>query len=199
MTSGSRGIVLSLVAAGIALAPHVLLAQAAPLVVEVRTGAAVPVSTLATGTAPGEGVKAGTSFGVDFAISGQGRRSIYAGFSQHRFACSEAGCPSGDRYVATSLDVGFRFSLITRGPVIPWIRAGGTTLLMETPPLPDGPAGVSGRGYGGEVGVGLYVGAWSSVALNPGVRFTTASARLPGGDDLTLRFVVADLGLSLAF
>jgi hypothetical protein len=199
VTSGSCGIVLAVVAAGIALAPGVLLAQAAPLVVEVRAGAALPVSALAAGTAPGEGVKAGPSFGVDFAMSGQGRRTVYAGFSQHRFACAGAGCPSGDSYVATSLDVGFRFSLVTRGPVIPWIRLGGTTLRMETPALPDGPAGVSDRGYGGEVGMGVYVGAWSSVALNPGVRFTTASTRLPGGDDLTLRFVVADLGLSLAF
>jgi len=88
---------------------------------------------------------------------------------------------------------------VTRGSVIPWIRLGGTTLRMETPALPDGPAGVSDRGYGGEVGVGVYVGAWSSVALNPGVRFTAAGTRLPGGNDLTLRFVVADLGLSLAF
>ncbi len=199
MTSGSRGIVLSLIAAWTVLAPGILPAQAAPLVVEVRGGAAVPVSSLASGTAPGEGVTAGASFGVDFALSGQGRRTIYAGFSQHRFACFDAGCPAGGRYVATSLDLGFRLSVITHGPVIPWVRLGGTTMLVETPVLPDGPAGVSDRGYGGEVGMGVYVGAWSSIALNPGVRFTTASTRLPGGDDLTLRFVVADLGLSLAF
>jgi len=199
VTSGSRGIVPTVVAAGIALAPGLLQAQAAPLVVEVRGGAAVPVSTLATGIAPGEGVKAGPSFGVDFAMSGRGRRTVYAGFSQHRFACDGAGCPSGESYVATALDVGLRLSMVTRGSVIPWIRLGGTTLRMETPALPDGPAGVSERAYGGEVGLGVYLGAWSSVALNPGVRFTTAKTRLPGGDDLTLRFLVADVGLSLAF
>ena len=79
------------------------------------------------------------------------------------------------------------------------LRLGGTTLRMETPALPDGPAGVSDRGYGGEVGAGIYIGAWNAVALNPGVRFTAIGTRLPGGADLGMRFLVADLGLSLAF
>jgi hypothetical protein len=198
VTSGSRGTVLCALVAALAL-PRSAVAQAAPLVVEVRTGAAVPLAKLANGTAPGEGVTPGASFGVDFAVSGQGRRSIYAGFSQHRFACVDAGCAAGGRYVATSLDLGFRFSLVRHGPVVPWLRLGGTTMRMETPALPDGPAGVSGRGYGGEVGAGIYVGAWNAVAFNPGVRFTAIGTRLPGGDDLSMRFLVADLGLSLAF
>jgi len=198
VTSGSRGIVLSALVAGLAL-PRPASAQAAPLVVEVHTGAAVPLAKLASGTAPGEGVTTGFSFGVDFAVSGRGRRSIYAGFSQHRFACTDAGCEAGGRYVATSLDLGFRFSLVRHGPVVPWLRLGGTTMRMETPALPDGPAGVSERGYGGEVGAGIYIGAWNAVALNPGVRFTAIGTRLPGGADLGMRFLVADLGLSLAF
>ena len=199
MTSGSRGIVLRVVVAGIAVLPVRVMAQAAPLVVEVRSGASVPVADLANGSDPGEGVTAGASFGVDFAVSGRGRRTIYAGFSQHRFACADAGCAAGGHFVATSLDLGFRLSLLTRGPVIPWVRLGGVTLRMETPELPDSPAGVSDRGYGGEVGAGLYIGTWSAVAVNPGVRFTTVSTRLPGGADLGMRFLVADLGVSLAF
>lgn len=199
MTSGSRGIVLSVVAAVVAFFPTRSSAQAAPLVVEVRGGAAVPVGDLARGTDPGEGVASGVSFGVDFAVSGRGRRTLYAGFSQHRFACAEAGCEVGGRFVATTLDLGFRFSLLTRGPVVPWIRLGGVTMSMETPQLPDGPSGVADRGYGGEVGAGLYVGAWNIVALNPGVRFTTVGTTLPGGTELGMRFVVVDLGLSLAF
>lgn len=198
MTSGSRGIVLCALVAAVAL-PRTVSAQAAPLVVEVRTGAAVPLAGLADGSAPGEGVTAGASFGVDFAVSGRGRRSIYAGFSQHRFDCADAGCASGGRFVATTLDLGFRFSLLTRGPVVPWLRLGGLTMRMETPELPDGPAGLSDRGYGGEVGAGLYVGAWNVVAFNPGVRFTAIGTRLPGGSDLAMRFLVADLGLSLSF
>jgi hypothetical protein len=187
------------VAATIALLPTLATAQAAPLVVEVRSGASVPVADLAGGTDPGEGVTTGASFGVDFAVSGRGRRTLYAGFSQHRFACADAGCDEGGRFVATTLDLGFRFSLVTRGPVIPWVRLGGITMRMETPGLPDSPAGVSDRGYGGEVGAGLYLGAWNAVAFNPGVRFTTVRTTLPGGAKLGMRFVVADLGLSLAF
>lgn len=175
-------------------------AQASPLVIEVRGGTSIPLGGFSTGTAPGQGTTMAPSFGVDFTASGSGRRSIYLGFSQQRFGCQDAGCPSGGgRYVATSLDAGVRISLLTRGPVNPWLRLGGVSLRMETPSITNGPAGVSDRGYGGEVGFGVYVGAWSAVALNPGVRFTTAKVRLPGGQDLTLRYLVADLGFSLAF
>ncbi|HZD04558.1 MAG TPA: hypothetical protein VE173_06560, partial [Longimicrobiales bacterium] len=198
VVSSSRGIVIGLVAVG-SLLPATLRAQAAPLVVEFQGGAAVPVGDLADGTGPGEGVTAGASFGVHFAASGQGRRTLYVGFSQHRFGCTEAGCPPAGRYVATTLDFGFRLNLLTRGAVIPWVRVGGLTMRVETPTLPSGPAGVSDRGYGGEVGLGVYVGAWSSVALNPGVRISAVGTRLPGGQELDMRFVVADLGLSLAF
>ncbi len=139
MRSGSRGTVLCAIASVIAFLPTPAAAQAAPLVVEVRSGASVPVADLAGGTDPGEGVSTGASFGVDFAVSGHGRRTLYAGFSQHRFACADAGCEAGGHFVATTLDLGFRFSLVTRGPVIPWVRLGGVTLRVETPELPREP------------------------------------------------------------
>lgn len=198
MTSGSRGIVLSFAAVAV-LFPGVLAAQAAPLVVEVRGGASVPVGELARGSEPGEGVGAGPSFGVDFAITGQGRRTFYAGFSQHRFSCGDAGCAGGERYVATTLDLGFRLALRTRGSVIPWLRFGAMTMRMETPALPTSPAGLSDRGYGGELGLGLYVRAGETISLDPAVRFTSVGTRLPGGASLPMRFLVADLALSLAF
>jgi hypothetical protein len=194
-----RGIVLRGVVAVLAFAPAPAAAQTAPLVVEVRGGASVPVADLAGGTDPGEGVDAGASFGVDFAVSGQGRRTVYAGFSQHRFGCGEAGCGAGGAYVATTLDLGFRVNLLARGAVVPWVRVGGLTLRMETPALPDSPGGVTDRGYGAEVGAGLHIAAWDALAFSPEVRFTAVGTRLPGGDDLAMRFLVADLGLSLAF
>ncbi|MGD8321209.1 MAG: hypothetical protein PVJ02_12155 [Gemmatimonadota bacterium] len=174
-------------------------AQAAPLVVEARVGAAVPVGRFSTGTRLGEGVTAGASMGVDFAVSGSGRRTWYAGFSQHRFACTDAGCPSGGRYVATTVDAGFRVNLLTRGSVIPWIRFGGITTRVESPGLPGSPEGVSRRGYGGEAGLGIYAGMWSALALNPGIRIQAVNTELPGGALLRMRFLVADLGFSLAF
>lgn len=199
MTSGPRRIVLALAALTALSTPWRAAAQSSPLVVEVRGGSSIPVGGLAHGTGPGEGTTAGPSFGVDFAASGAGRRTIYLGFSQNRFGCREAGCSRDGRYVATSLDAGVRISLLTRGPVNPWLRLGGLTTVLEARDLPGSDAGVSDRGYGGEVGFGVYIGAWSAVALNPGVRFSTAKVGLPGGADLRLRYVVADLGLSLAF
>lgn len=199
MTFGPRRIVLALAAVGAPLTPRCALAQSSPLVLEVRAGSTIPVGAFSNGSAPGEGASAAPSFGVDFAASGSGRRTIYAGFGQQRFGCEDAGCRAGGRYVATSLDAGVRVSLLTRGAVNPWVRAGGVTTRVESPGLADGDAGVSDRGYGGEVGLGVYVGAWSAVAFNPGIRFTTVTVTLPGGEDLRLRYVVADLGLALAF
>ena len=173
--------------------------QAAPLVVEVRGGVAVPVGSFADGNALGEGTSQGASMGLDLAFSGSGRRTFYVGFSQHRFACGDAGCLSGGRYVATGFNAGFRFALITRGSVIPWVRVGAVTSQVESPGLGPSAEGVGKVGFGGEAGLGLYLGAWSSVALNPGVRLTRVVTKLPGGTDLNMRYVVADLGFSLAF
>jgi hypothetical protein len=173
--------------------------QAAPLVVEVRGGVAVPVGSFADGNALGEGTSQGASMGLDFAFSGSGRRTFYVGFSQHRFACRDAGCLAGGRYVATGFNAGFRFALITRGSFIPWMRLGGVTSQLESPGVGLTPEGVGKVGFGGEAGLGVYLGAWSSVALNPGVRLTRVVTRLPGGTRLDMRYVVADIGFSLAF
>jgi len=174
-------------------------AQAAPLVVEVRTGGSVPVTPFASGTRVGEGAGAGLSFGMDLALSGSGRRTLYLGFSQHRFPCENAGCPSGGRYVATGFQGGYRINLVTRGSVIPWVRGGVVTTRVESPGAPGSPEGLSRLGVGGEVGAGVYIGTSRAIAFNPGIRWVGVNSELPGGSLLRLRYVVADLALALAF
>lgn len=181
------------------LVPSSARAQASPLVVEVRGGASSSVAHFRSGTRVGEGVGSGASFGVDFILSGRGRRSTYVGFSQHRFDCVNAGCETGGRYVATGLDGGFRLSLCTRCLVSPWVRLGALTTRVESGGLPGSPAGVSRLGFGGEAGIGVYIGARRAVALNPGLRFAAVNTELPGGALLRMRYAVLDVGLALAF
>lgn len=180
-------------------APDASLAQAAPLVVEVRAGASIPFGEFSTGSRVGEGVASGPSFGVRLAMSGSGRRTLYGGFSQNRFACEDPGCPTGSDFVATGVDAGLQVNLVTRGSIVPWLRLGGLTTRVESPGLSGSPEGVSSLGWGGEVGFGLYLGATSPVALNPGIRMVAVNTELPGGSLLRMRYIVADLGLTLAF
>lgn len=205
---------LLLVALG-AMAPVVatpasVVAQDASLAVEILGGASIPVYSFASGTGVGEGTAAGPSFGVLLTQTGRGLRTNYVGFSQHRFGCTEAGCPAEGEYVATGVNLGIRIKLLSRGPVLPWISIGGLTTRVESPgvhPTPtggggqghDSPAGVSSLGYGAEAGVGLYIGAGRAIALDPQVRFATVGVDLPGAQRLTLRTVVASLALVLAF
>jgi hypothetical protein len=174
-------------------------AQGAGLVLEVHGGAAVPLSGFADGSGMGEGTTAGPSLSFAFMRPNRGRRAIYVGFSQHRFGCEDAGCVAEGRYVATGFDVGVRFALLASGPVMPWIRLGGITTRVETDDLGGANAGVSDLGFGGEVGAGVYIGRSSSFAVNPGVRYALIDTRLPGGDTLSMRYLVAQLAIALAF
>ncbi len=192
-------ILLPLLAALVLNDPAPAAAQAAPLVLEIQGGASIPVGSLRSGSAPGEGTSASRSFGVDFALSGSGRRTIYVGFSQHRFGCAAAGCPSGELYVATGLDFGTRVSLLRSGPVNPWIRLGAVTTRVEMPPTSATPAGVSKLGIGGDVGFGVFLGTSRAIALNPAVRLTAVNTGLPGGGVLRMRYLVADLSIVVAF
>ena len=174
-------------------------AQDAPLAVELLAGATIPVASFASGKAVGEGTGAGASFGLLFTRAGQGRRTTYFGFSQHRFPCQDAGCPADGRYVATGLNAGFRFTLLRKGIVWPWVGLGALTTRVESPGIPASPTGVSKLGFGGEAGFGLYIGAGRSVALNPAVRFANVGVRLPGDEPLTMRYLVGSLAVVLAF
>jgi len=183
----------------IAALPGAASAQDAPLALEVLGGGSVPVASFASGTGVGEGTTAGAGFGVLFTLTGQGRRTTYFGFGQHRFGCADAGCHGDGSYVATGLNAGFRFKLLNRGSVLPWVSLGGLTTRVESPGMFGSPPGVSDLGYGGEAGAGVYIGAGRTVALNPQVRFATVGVDLPGERRLTLRYVVAAVSLVLAF
>lgn len=182
----------------VAASPRAALAQASPLVIEARGGAAIPVSAFADGSRSGEGTSPGVSFGVDFALPGGGRFFPYVGFSQNRFKCQDAGCPAGGRYVATGFHGGIRTAPLPTGLVIPWLRVGVVTAHVETDAFSGVAAGRSEIGLGGEVGVGVHVGS-GPVALSPAVRFVAVNAELPGGALLRMRYLVADLGVVLAF
>ncbi len=177
-----------------------LRAQAAPLVLEVGGGAALPLGGLRSGHAAGEGTRAGPSFDLDFALSGSGRRTIFLGFSQHRFGCAPAGCAAGDHYVATGIDGGVRLNLLTRGSVLPWLGVGALTSRVEMPRMGNVPAAVSRLGLGADAGFGVFIGAARSIGLNPGVWFRAVNVGLPDGrGTLRMRYVVASVALVFSF
>lgn len=174
-------------------------AQDASLALEVLGAAAIPTGTFASGTGVGEGTGTGASVGVLLTMTGRSRRTTYVGFSQHRFSCQEAGCPSGEAYVATGVQAGLRVRLVQGGALRPWVSFGGLTTKVETPGATGSSAGVSKLGYGGEAGAGLYIGAGHAVAVNPNVRYSAVAVDMPGGSRLNMRYFVAGLTLVLAF
>lgn len=196
MTRSPRPVLLAALLLALPVAAR---AQAAPLVVEVRGGASVPFGSFADGGRVGEGVEGGPSFTVDFALARSSRRTLTLGFSQHRFGCEAAGCSADGSYVATGVNLGLRFNLVPTGDVVPWLRLGGRSVRVELPERGSHPAGTSKLGFGGEVGAGIYIGAFQSFALNPGFRVAAVNTELPGGELLRMRYWVADLGFALAF
>ena len=191
-------VVLAVTLSTLAMLPGAGAAQDAPIVFEVAGGAAVPVGSFADGTGAGEGAEAGASLSVNFVLPRSGRPSIYLGFSQHRFGCTEAGCADGGEYVATGFNVGVRFTLLRGHTAVPWIRLGGITTRVETPDLPAPDTGVSDLGFGGEAGVGVYVG-WERIAIQPMLTFSTVGSTLPGGETLGLRFLTGQLAVAFPF
>lgn len=174
-------------------------AQESALLVEARGGLTAPVGEFASGPRPGEGTGSGASFGVDIGLAGGGRWTPYIGFSQHRFECEAAGCAAGDPYVATGFRAGLRMIPFPGRAVLPWIGLGAFTTHVEAGALGAANAGVSDLGLGGEVGFGVHIGGSSQIALNPAVRLAAVNTRLPGGELLRMRYVVADVAVVLAF
>lgn len=174
-------------------------AQAARFALEFRGGAGLPLAPFADGSRPGEGAAVGPSFGLSFGVTASPGRTTMVGFSQHRFQCEAAGCDVDGSWVATNVEVGFRYNLRIDPRVIPWIRVGALTTRVELDDHPDHREAVSDLGYGGEVGAGFLIGPNGPVAFSPGVRYTAVNSGLPGGGLLRMRYAVADLGLVIAF
>lgn len=198
MPLGNRLIVAALATAFLA-APSVALGQGAPLTVEARGGVAVPVGAFAGGDGVGEGTGAGPLFGFEVTLGSAGRRTLYAGFAQLRFGCDAAGCPRGERYVATGVNAGVRFALVADHAVIPWLGLGVLTTRVESPGVTGSPEGVSELGFGAEASAGLFIRAGGSLAFTPAVRISRADSDLPGGVRLGFRYIATDLGLALTF
>lgn len=197
MPTSARLLAVALIAAAV-MTPLDAAGQGAPLAVEFRGGAAVPVGSFAGGDG-GEGAGTGAAFGFEVTLGSSGRRSLYAGFAQLRFPCGAAGCPPGDPWVATGVNAGVRFALWGGERVIPWVALGVLTTRVESPGVAGSPAGVTELGYGAEAGAGLYLAMGGAVALTPAVRIARADTDLPGGRRLGLRYLVADLGVALTF
>jgi hypothetical protein len=174
-------------------------AQDSPLVVEARGGAGVPVASFASGAGPGEGAGPGASFGVDIGLAGGGRWTPYVGFSQQRFGCEDAGCPSDGVYVATGFRAGLRFIPLPHAGLLPWVGLGAVTTHVEAADLGAANVGASDLGVGGEVGVGLHIGGARAVGVSPALRLAAVDTRLPDGTLLRMRYWVADLALVLTF
>lgn len=182
-------------------------AQDAPLILEVHGGLAIPLGDLAEGTDAGTGTDAGSTLAVRFAFPSAGWRTLYAGFSQHRFECHAGGCPPDglyrDRYVATGFNVGLRVVPVRSSRVTPWIGVGGITTRVETRApsaiREDTDRGVSDLGFGVEGGAGLSVRLGGSLAWSAAALASWVDTTLPNGANLPLRFVSAQTGVTLLF
>ncbi len=173
-------------------------AQDSPLLLEAAGGVAVPLSSFADGTGPGEGAESGVALGVGFTLRRFERIGFYLGFHQQRFGCQPAGCSSGGRYVATGFDAGVRIAPFTGETFVPWIRLAAVTTRVETGDLPGPDSGVSDLGWGGEAVAGFYLGTdW--IGVTPSVAVATVDTDLPGDSTLGLRYLTAYLGVTFPF
>lgn len=170
----------------------------APLTVEARGGAILPVSGFRTGPEAGGDLAPGASLGVHFALERSGSLHLLFGFSQHRLDCSDDGCAGDGEYVATAWDLGARLDFGS-GRAVPWVRVGVTVPRVERDRPEPLDHEVSDLGIGAEGGVGLRVGVAGRFHLSPGVRFGAADMGLPSGGTLRMRYVVADIGLVVGF
>ena len=172
-----------------------------PLVIEMRGGAALPVSSFRTGPDQGGEIVRAPTFGLHFVYRSSAGWGPYAGFSQHRFDCADDGCP-GAEYVATTWDFGAQRTLGLHG----WIRAGVLFGRLErefagagAPPGEGGVAGVSSLSLGAEGGAGVRVPLRGRLALTPGLRYGWLNTRFRDDGLMRMRWVAADLGLAIAF
>jgi len=125
----------------------------------------------------------------------------YLGFSQHRFGCDDRVCPGGKEWASTGFDVAFRIVLGPRKPLRPWIQGGIHTHRVEGRVLEGGGVRTlhSEQGGGYEVGGGVLIKIGRRTSLSPGVRVGLGNVPFPDRSNMTLRFLVFDLGLVLGF
>lgn len=167
------------------------------LAMEARAGLSTPVRGFAADHS------GGASFGLDLGYRTGPRSSIRLGFSQHRLDCSappvEGACGSGGGYVHTGWDVGSRVLVTTSAPR-PWIGLSAIIARVEGDGLgSEGERGVSNLSAGFDLGAGLEIPLSGRVRATPAVRYGWLDTRFPDRYLLRMRWVVADLGMSVDF
>lgn len=176
-------------------------AQISPLSVQLRVGGSVPVEEFRETTPewPG-GAGEGLSFGLDFSYAPRWWFVPYIGFSQMRFSCPAAGCGRETDLVSTGIDVGARI-VFHPGRIAPWFRGGLISYRVEgtAPALVGAAEVVSDRSVGFEAGGGVAIRIRPNLVLAPGLRYAETSPDFDGLGPLSMRYLVADVGLVLGF
>ena len=174
-------------------------AQISPLHLEVRGGAWIPNADLVGAQGFAGAASADHSFGVHFVLR-SGLISYVAGFSEHRFGCTQSRCGEAVDFVSTAWDLGTRVNFRTAG-IVPWVSLGASAALFDAHVGTGNVVAREGsdRGWGYEVGAGVLVPVGGPFALNPGVRYGRSDADFASRGTLETRYIIADLGLVLAF
>jgi hypothetical protein len=159
------------------------LACAAPAAAQLRASAlSVGGRVLAAGPVGGrgEGLDAGTGFGIDAGYELRPGLTVYAGFSRTIFAVGGAA-EATDR-VDSGVDAGVLLAR-SAGGVPLWLRGGVTLHEAETHLASGGGDGLDdGRsGIGLESGAGVELRLGRRLALLPGVAYTAYPLGDPGG------------------
>ena len=174
-------------------------AQISPFQWEVRGGAWIPTSDLVGAQGFEGAASTDAGFGVHFVLR-SGPISFVAGFSEHRFGCTAAQCDEAVDFVSTAWDLGARVNFREAG-IVPWVSLGATAALFDA--HVDTGGGVareaSDRGWGYEAGAGVLVPVGGPFALNPGVRYGRSDADFASRGPMETRYIIADVGLVLAF
>jgi len=168
--------------------------------VDARLGVALPTGAFAEGLAPGARLSPGASFTAQVIVPRRLRSALLVGFAQHRLRCTGGACAGAGDLVSTSWNLGMRVRFTPSGTT-PWLRLGLVLDRSEADVFAEGSLArqASYLGLGGEVGGGMSVVLRERVTLTPGVRYLALNTSFPSSGTVRMRYVVADLGVSLGF
>jgi hypothetical protein len=182
--------------------PTPLQGQEGSFAFQLRGGGAFPIASFGSETAGWQGESGeGSSFGMGFTLPAPGPLGAFLGFSQHRFSCPEGVCSGGSKWIATGFDVALR-QVLERWRVRPWFQGGLHTFRIEGDEADDGGEAtpiVSDLGLGLEVGGGVLIGIGERTSLSPGLRYGWGRVPFPDREDMSLHYLILDLGLVLGF
>jgi hypothetical protein len=194
--------VLLLLATG-ALVPQEGSGQESSFAYQIRAGRFLPMGHLRDDEAGWEkGARGGWSMGMGFTFPFLGPLGSYLGFSQSRFTCDHAVCPSGKSWETTGFDVALRYVVGRQSRIRPWFQLGlHTHRLSSVVKGEEGQARELHSQGGGayEFGLGLLVQVGERSSFGPGIRYGHGEAPYAGRSAMRLRYLVMDLGLVVGF